>query len=68
MGYLGLLVYEAAVLSLIVEGLPALEGQVEAAAVHQGHLQVLPQLHYPRKQSLHAQLLSLQLPSMYCRT
>ena len=40
--YLGLLVYEPAVLSLIVEGLAATEGKVEAAAVHQRHLQRLP--------------------------
>ncbi len=45
--YLGLLVYEAPMLSLVVEGLSALEGQIEAASVHQGHLQILPQLHNP---------------------
>ena len=44
--------YESAVLGLIVEGFPALEGQVEAAAVHQRHLQVLPQLNDPWQQSL----------------
>ena len=52
--YLGVLVYEAAVLSLIVEGLAALEGQVEAAPMYQRDLQLLPQLHYPRQQGLHA--------------
>ena len=52
--YLGVLVYEATVLCLIVEGFPALEGQVEAAPVHQRHLQLLPQLHYSRQQGLHA--------------
>lgn len=45
--------HKAAVLCLIVEGLSALEGQVEAASVHQGHLQLLPQLHYSRQQRLH---------------
>ena len=50
---LGLLVEEAAVLGLVVEGLAALEGQQEAAAVHQGHLQPLPQPHYPGQQRLH---------------
>ena len=36
--YLGVLVHKATVLCLIVEGLSALEGQVEAAPVHQRHL------------------------------
>ena len=40
--HLGVVVYEAPVLCLIVEGLPALEGQVEATAVHQGYLHLLP--------------------------
>lgn len=39
-------------LGLIVEGFPALEGQVETAAVHQRDLQVLPQLNDPWQQSL----------------
>lgn len=45
--------YEAAVLCLVVEGLTAFEGKVEAAPMHQGHLQLLPQLHYPGQQGLH---------------
>ena len=57
--YLSLLVYEAAMLSLVVEGLSALEGQVEAAPVHQGHLQILPQLHNPGQQCLHAETLNI---------
>ena len=61
--YLALLVYEASMLSFIVEGLPALEGQVEAAPVHQGHLQILPQLHNPGKQCLHADALSTYIHS-----
>ena len=59
---LGLLVYEPPVLCLIVEGFSAPEGQVEAAAMHQGHLQVLPQLHYPwqqRLQGMHTRTLTL---------
>ncbi len=40
-------------LRFIVEGLSALEGQVEAAPVDQGHLQVFPKLDDPRQQGLH---------------
>lgn len=49
---LGLLVYEPAVLCLIVESFPPLEGQVEPAAMHQRHMQILPQLNDPWQQCL----------------
>lgn len=44
--------YEPTVLCLIVEGFPPSKGQVEAAAVHQRDMQILPQLNDPRQQCL----------------